>query len=74
MYQLFNLIYIFSKKSSAQRNTLDSFVIKKAPKKYFDDQILKDETNQISSHKRSQSAIDDYMYKDTKTSVKRLKK
>jgi len=59
---------------STNRNTLDSFVIKKAPKKYFDDPILKDESNQISSRKRTQGVIDDYMSKDTKPQVKRFKK
>lgn len=71
---LFNCLFFlfsFSKIVSPQRNTLDSFVIKKAPKKYFDDPILKDETNQTLSRKRT---IDDYMSKDIKPSPKRLKK
>ena len=65
-----------SKIITPQKNTLDSFVIKKAPKKYFDDDVaLKDESNKsLSSSKRTQGAIDDYMYKDTKPLVKRFKK
>jgi len=60
-----------NKIASTNRNTLDSFVIKKAPKKYFEDLILKDETNKTSSRKRTQPEID---YKETKPSVKRFKK
>ncbi len=67
-------LFYFSKIVSPNRNTLDSFVIKKAPKKYFEDHILKDESNKILSRKRTQGAIDDYMHKDTKPTVKRFKK
>ncbi|CAF1070573.1 unnamed protein product [Adineta steineri] len=63
-----------NKTLSNNLNTLDSFVIKKAPSKYFDDHVLKDESNKPLSHKRTQGAIDDYMYKESKPSVKRFKK
>jgi len=59
---------------SPNRNTLDSFVIKKAPKKYFEDSVFTDETNKPSSHKRTQGAIDDYMHKASKPPAKRFKK
>ena len=49
-------------------------MIKKAPKKYFDDVPITDQTNKSSSRKRTQTAIDDYMSKEIKPSVKRLKK
>ncbi|UJR13733.1 hypothetical protein I4U23_000743 [Adineta vaga] len=63
-----------NKTISSNQNTLDSFVIKKAPKKYFEDRVLKDETNKNLSRKRTQNAIDDYMFKESKSSSKRLKK
>jgi hypothetical protein len=69
-----NLLFYFSKIASPNRNTLDSFVIKKAPRKYFHDRVLKNETNETVSHKRTQRAIDDYVYKDIKPSAKRFKK
>jgi hypothetical protein len=53
---------------------LDSFVIKKAPRKYFEELVLKDETNQTSSRKRPPGTIEDYMSKETKPPVKRFKK
>ncbi|CAF1470946.1 unnamed protein product, partial [Rotaria sordida] len=63
-----------NKTVSSNRNTLDSFVIKKAPSKYFQDHMFKDESNKILSHKRNQDTIDDYIYKEIKPSVKRFKK
>ena len=63
------LFSLFSKTTSVKRNTLDSFVIKKAPKRYFDDDPLTDQTNKLA-----QSSIDDSLHKDSKSSVKRLKK
>ena len=69
-----NLLFYFSKITSPNRNTLDSFVIKKAPRKYFHDRVLKDETNETVSLKRTQRAIDDYVYKDTKTICKTIQK
>jgi hypothetical protein len=58
-----------NKTNSSNVNTLDSFVIKKAPKKYFEDLPLTDKTN-----KRNQDVIDDHSPKDTKPPKKRLKK
>jgi putative SOS response-associated peptidase YedK len=55
-----------NKTGSSNLNTLDSFVIKKAPKKYFEDIPLTDKTN-----KRNQTAIDDH---PSKPPAKRLKK
>ncbi|CAF2581484.1 unnamed protein product [Rotaria sp. Silwood2] len=63
-----------NKIESSNRNTLDSFVIKKAPSKYFQDHLVKDEGNKTLSHKRNQDTIEDYMNKETKPSVKRFKK
>ena len=56
-------------KTSSKLNTLDSFVIKKAPKRYFDDLPLTDKTN-----KRNQDIIDDHSTKDVKPPKNRLKK
>ncbi len=66
-----------SKTVSPNRNTLDSFVIKQESSQYFEEPILKNENKKTSkkpSAKRVQSTIEDYMFKDTKSSGKRFKK
>jgi len=63
--------------SSNRTNTLDSFVIKREANQYFEEPILKNETTKTpkkTSIKRTQSSIEDYMFKDTKSSGKRFKK
>ncbi|CAF0846041.1 unnamed protein product [Adineta ricciae] len=55
------------------QNTLDSFVIKKAPRKYFENRVLKDETNLNLSRKRSSNPTDENSSQEIKRSSKRLK-
>jgi hypothetical protein len=52
-------------------------VVKRDQSQYFEEPILKNEKNQTSkktSAKRAQSTIEDYMFKNTKSSGKRFKK
>ncbi len=67
----------FSKIVSPNRNTLDSFVIKRESSQYFPESTRNNENKKKSkkpSAKRNQSTIEDYMFKDTKSSGKRFKK
>jgi len=67
----------FSKTVSPNRNTLDSFVIKRESSQYFPESTRNNENKKKSkkpSAKRNQSSIEEYMFKDTKSSVKRFKK
>jgi len=68
--------------NTSKQNTLDSFVIKQEPSRYFDEPVLK--TNEPkqnpllvqrpNTNKRTQTKIDDYMFPELKASGKRLKK
>lgn len=58
-------------------NTLDSFVIKRTPSANLDEPILKNETkNSVKANtvKRTQSTLEDYMFIETKSTAKRMKK
>jgi len=66
-----------SKTISSNRNTLDSFVIKRESSQYFEEPILKNtnkKTPKKTTGKRNQTSIEDYMFKNTKSSGKRFKK
>lgn len=67
----------FSKPISSNRNTLDSFVIRRNPSQQSEVPILKNETKKTpkkTTTKRTQNSIEDYMVKETKSSGKRFKK
>ncbi|CAF2151718.1 unnamed protein product [Rotaria magnacalcarata] len=56
------------------QHTLVSFVIKKkASSLYFDEHVLKEESNTILSNRRTQIAIDDSIHQDTRPPTKRFK-
>jgi len=61
---------------SSNRKTLDSFVIKRESSQYFEEPILKNEKKKTpkkttaTTGKRTQSTIEDYIFKDTKSSGK----
>ena len=66
-----------SKTISPNGNTLDSFVIKRGTNESSEEPVLKTDVNKTpkkTSTKRTQSTIEDYMFKDTKSSGKRFKK
>ncbi|CAF3950914.1 unnamed protein product [Rotaria magnacalcarata] len=59
------------------RNTLDSFVVKQEPREYFQELKVRKEENTTpkkTSIKRPQGNIEDYMFKNSKSSGKRFKK
>jgi len=78
LIELIDLVFIyFSKTVSSNRNTLDSFVIKRESSRYFEEPILKNEkkkTPKKTTAKRDQTSIEDYMFKNPKSSEKRFKK
>ena len=72
------VVVYFSKTISPNRNTLDSFVVKREARHSFEDTPPRPETKKIpskTSGKRTQSSIEDYMFKNmSSSSNKRLKK
>lgn len=71
------IVIYFSKTASPNRNTLDSFVIKREIGQSFEEPSSRSESKKTPSKtpgKRTQSSIEDYMFKDVTSSSKRLKK
>lgn len=71
------VVVYFSKNISPNRNTLDSFVVKREAGHSFEEKSPRPETKKTpskTSGKRTQSSIEDYMFKDMASSSKRLKK